>query len=72
MMGKSIETAQPSSWELINSRTTAAEPVWDQTKSSACGRQLCRLVYLNARYQWDQNKQTRTWCMNYLSGACFL
>lgn len=28
MIGKSIETAEPNSWEIMNSRPTAIEPPW--------------------------------------------
>ena len=31
MMEKSTETAEPSSWKLMNSRLTAMELPWDQT-----------------------------------------
>ena len=30
MMGKPVETAEPSSWEIKNSRQTAVEPVWTE------------------------------------------
>ncbi|CAO2595955.1 hypothetical protein LEMLEM_LOCUS8411, partial [Lemmus lemmus] len=35
MTGKPTETLDTSSWELTDSRLTAREPVWNQTRPSA-------------------------------------
>ena len=46
MIEKSIETAEPSLRQLMNSISTAVEPPRDKTRPSAYGKQLCSLVYL--------------------------
>ena len=38
MRKKSTETVEPSSWKLRNSRLTAVEPPWVQTRPSMIGR----------------------------------
>ena len=55
MKGKSIETTEPSSWELMNFRPTAVAPARDRTRASACGRQLCSLFCLRDPWLWDQD-----------------
>ena len=37
MMEKSTETAEPSSWKLMNSRLTAVEPPWTELGSPYVG-----------------------------------
>lgn len=36
IMGKSIEMAEPSSWEFTNSRLTMIELAWELTRHSVC------------------------------------
>ena len=55
MKEKYTETAEPSSWELMNPRQTAMEPPWDPTRTSVCGGQLFSLIYLRGHWQWDQD-----------------
>lgn len=45
-MRKPTEKADPSLWELRDSRLADRESAWDQTRPSACASQLFSLVYL--------------------------
>lgn len=54
-MGKPTESAVLKSWKLTDSRLTAREFVWDKSRPSPCGQQLCNLVCLRGFYQGDQD-----------------
>ena len=49
-----IYRSETSSRELTNSRLTAVEPPWDQTRLSTCGKPLCSLVCLRGLWQSDE------------------
>lgn len=55
MMRQFTEKAKPSSWELMNSRLTTVEPVWEWTRLSTSGRQLYILFFFWDPWKWDQD-----------------
>lgn len=53
---KSTETSEPSSCDFMtDSRLTIRDPAWSWTRTSACGQQLCSLIYLWGPWQRDQD-----------------
>lgn len=46
MMGKSVETDEPSSWELLNSRPTVVELHGTVLGPLHVSEQLCVLIFL--------------------------
>lgn len=55
LTGIPTETTDPNLWELADSRLTAEDPVWDETRSSASGQLFCSLVYFWDSWKWDQD-----------------
>lgn len=55
MMGKTVETAEPSSWELKNSRQIAVEPAWTELGPLLVGGSCVSWMAWGYSQQWDQD-----------------